>query len=178
MDATGWFRTEKVNGKWWFVTPEGHLFFSMGIDCVRSGDSTWTTGREAWFEWTPESDGPFKEFVSHRSGVHSMAEPIGGSGEQANPYGINLKRKYGEDWRAAYCDSAYRRLRAWGFNTLGNWAAGEVLRTSPIPFVVCGRSGGSRAIEASEGFWRRMVDVFDATFAPETEAKMAALAKD
>src|SRR5579872_195020 len=26
--ATGFFRVEKVEGKWWFVDPDGHLFYS------------------------------------------------------------------------------------------------------------------------------------------------------
>jgi len=25
--ATGRFRTEKIDGRWWFVDPEGYLFF-------------------------------------------------------------------------------------------------------------------------------------------------------
>jgi hypothetical protein len=31
LAATGFFRTEKVDGRWWLVDPEGHLFFSLGI---------------------------------------------------------------------------------------------------------------------------------------------------
>ena len=34
LEATGAFRTEKVRGKWWLVDPDGHLFFSHGVDCV------------------------------------------------------------------------------------------------------------------------------------------------
>ena len=40
LKATGFFRTEKVNGKWWLVDPDGQLFFSHGMDCVRPQDST------------------------------------------------------------------------------------------------------------------------------------------
>ena len=35
LQASGFFRTEKVKGKWWLVDPDGRLFFSHGIDCVR-----------------------------------------------------------------------------------------------------------------------------------------------
>ncbi|MDQ1258105.1 MAG: hypothetical protein QG656_2714, partial [Candidatus Hydrogenedentes bacterium] len=41
LDATGWFRTELVKGKWWLVTPSGHLFFSNGVDCVATWERTW-----------------------------------------------------------------------------------------------------------------------------------------
>ena len=34
LKATGSFRTEKVDGKWWFVDPDGHLFFSLGVQAV------------------------------------------------------------------------------------------------------------------------------------------------
>jgi PKD repeat protein len=30
LEATGWFRVEKYNGRWWFVDPAGKLFLSVG----------------------------------------------------------------------------------------------------------------------------------------------------
>lgn len=46
LEATGRFRTEQVDGRWWFVTPEGHPFFSAGINHItasgtpdRNGDT-------------------------------------------------------------------------------------------------------------------------------------------
>lgn len=33
--ATGFFRTEKIDGRWWLVTPEGHLYWNVGINSVR-----------------------------------------------------------------------------------------------------------------------------------------------
>ncbi|WP_017446954.1 hypothetical protein [Gayadomonas joobiniege] len=44
LAATGYFRTEKVNGKWWMVDPEGHLFFSHGVANVRMANLTTLTG--------------------------------------------------------------------------------------------------------------------------------------
>ncbi|MGA2273722.1 MAG: hypothetical protein ABSH00_09210 [Bryobacteraceae bacterium] len=40
--ATGFFRVEQINGKWWFVDPHGHLFLSTGSNGVggRSGAAT------------------------------------------------------------------------------------------------------------------------------------------
>ena len=37
VKATGYFRTEKIDGRWWFVDPEGYLFLSVGVDCVSPG---------------------------------------------------------------------------------------------------------------------------------------------
>lgn len=35
LKATGFFRTEKVDGRWWLVTPDGHAFFNKGVVSVR-----------------------------------------------------------------------------------------------------------------------------------------------
>lgn len=48
--ATGFFRVEKIDEKWWFVDPEGNLFFSTGTCCINSrSDFTRTKGRENIF---------------------------------------------------------------------------------------------------------------------------------
>lgn len=44
LDATGFFRVEKVDGKWWMVDPEGYLFFSHGPANVRMANMTTLTG--------------------------------------------------------------------------------------------------------------------------------------
>ncbi|EWH08638.1 GTPase EngC [Catenovulum agarivorans DS-2] len=44
LEATGYFRTEKVGGKWSLVDPEGYLYFTTGIDNVRMSNATTLTG--------------------------------------------------------------------------------------------------------------------------------------
>lgn len=44
LEATGYFRTEKVNGKWWMVDPEGYVFFSHGPANVRMANLSTLTG--------------------------------------------------------------------------------------------------------------------------------------
>lgn len=44
LESTGYFRVEKVDGKWWLVDPDGHLFFSHGVANVRMANSTTLTG--------------------------------------------------------------------------------------------------------------------------------------
>ena len=44
LEATGFFRVEKVNGKWWMVDPDGHIFFSNGLANVRMANLTTFTG--------------------------------------------------------------------------------------------------------------------------------------
>jgi hypothetical protein len=35
--ATGFFRVEQIDGRWWFVDPDGHLFLSTGINGTPGG---------------------------------------------------------------------------------------------------------------------------------------------
>lgn len=44
LKATGYFHTEKYNGKWTLVDPEGYLFYSNGIANVRMANTSTITG--------------------------------------------------------------------------------------------------------------------------------------
>ena len=44
LSATGFYRTEKYQGKWSLVDPEGYLFFSNGIANIRMANTTTITG--------------------------------------------------------------------------------------------------------------------------------------
>lgn len=46
LDATGYFRAQKVNGKWWMVDPDGYLFFSNGLANVRLANMYTVTGMD------------------------------------------------------------------------------------------------------------------------------------
>lgn len=37
--ATGFFRVEKIDGRWWMITPDGNLFLSKGICTFSTGNS-------------------------------------------------------------------------------------------------------------------------------------------
>nr|AAP49317.1 AguE [uncultured bacterium]AAP49347.1 AguA [uncultured bacterium]AAP70364.1 AguJ [uncultured bacterium] len=44
LTATGYFRTEKYDGKWTLVDPEGYLFFSNGLANIRMANTSTITG--------------------------------------------------------------------------------------------------------------------------------------
>jgi hypothetical protein len=168
--ATGWFRTEKVEGKWWLVTPQGRLFFSTGIDCVGTWEQTFVEGRDTWFDWLPEEGSPAAQFYGHAKEVHSMAEPINGEGRTFGFYRSNLLLKYGEDWPQQWQERTIDRLRSWGFNTVGNWSDANLMKQSQIPFVAnAGISGNHRKVEGGSGYWGKMHDVYDPEFARSVE---------
>lgn len=48
------FRTEKRDGRWYLITPDGHPFYSLGVNAVAAdGGRTYTAGREAMFKALP-----------------------------------------------------------------------------------------------------------------------------
>ena len=179
LKATGFFRTEKVDGKWWFVSPEGHLFFSAGIDCVGTWEQTFVSGRDGWFEWLPDpTDKRYAGLYADVSGTHSMADAIGGKGKTFSFYRANLMRKYGDNWAECWRKNAYVRLRAWGFNTIGNWSQEDVLDHSPVPFVASiGISGEVRNLEGGSGYWGHLKDVFDPRYEQAVDASVAPIAR-
>ena len=172
LNATGWFRTEKVDGKWSLVTPEGHVFFSLGVDCITVSEQTFVEKREPWFAWLPDAnDTRFKDCYGSVSGAHSWAEPVSGKGRTFNFNEANLIRKYGDDWKSKWMDTAIDRLKYWGFNTIGNWSNWDALKKDRMPYVVCaGVAGDFRRIEGGGGYWGKMCDVYDPKFAEAAES--------
>ncbi|MBX7255654.1 MAG: beta-galactosidase [Candidatus Hydrogenedentes bacterium] len=172
--ATGWFRTDYLDGKWWLITPEGHLFFSAGMDCVIAGEQTFVDRRPNWFEWLPAEDDPLYGVCYERvEGAHSMADTVGGKGLTFNFYRANLIRKYDEDWRLKWREAAYARLKDWGFNTIGNWSQSDVLENSPMPFTVSvSVHGGLQRIEGGGGYWSKVVDAYAPSFAETVESSI------
>ena len=175
-EATGWFRTEHRDGKWWLVTPTGSLFLSIGVDCVGYGQRTYVSGREDWFEWLPaREDERFRSFYGDGYRAHSMAERIGSEGSVFGFYAANLLRKYGDHWQTRWRETCYRRLQVWGFNTVGNWSQRDVLLNSPLPFVASSRIADVPPIAGARGHWAAMFDVYDDSF-PVAAAASAARA--
>ena len=136
LKAAGYFRTVKRDGKWWLVTPNGHLFFSLGMDCVNPSEgATRVEGREQMFEWLPGEGDPLAAHFQV-----SRRRATAGAGNQRPPrlfdfYAANLERKYGPDWYGSWEATTMARLTAWGFNTIGNWSDRRVYDLKKVPYV-------------------------------------------
>ena len=107
--ATGFFRVEKIAGKWWFVDPDGHYFLSMGADVTTPWIATRTENRAGVFQALPPGDLRPADLEDRRFGGASF-------------YTWNLLRRYGTDWHAKWVDLTARRMDAWGLNTVANWS--------------------------------------------------------
>ncbi len=172
LQATGFFRAEKRDGKWWLVTPGGRLFFSLGFNEVDAhGMPTVVESRERMFTWLPKSGEPL---ASHYAGPMGHA-PVGLKiklfrGRAFNFYTANLERKYGTDWHARWRESTLVRMRAWGFNTIGNWSDTALQDMHKVPYTALIDIEGEVAeITSGEAYWRHMYDVFDPRFAEIVE---------
>ncbi len=50
-EQKGYFHAQNINGKWWIITPEGNVFWSIGMYCVRFGGiPEKDTGRRSYNE--------------------------------------------------------------------------------------------------------------------------------
>jgi hypothetical protein len=113
--ATGFFRVEQVDGRWWFVDPDGHLFFSTSSTGIRNagGDARFK-GREGYFAELPR--GSF--------------------------YTSNVALRHGAEPEAKWIDMALRRMESWGLNTVGNWSDTRLGEARKKAYVVTLRGWG------------------------------------
>lgn len=138
LEATGNFRTEKHDGKWYLVDPEGRLFFSHGLDVLLAHPgATKSTSHEKWFAFKVEGvDLPFNDW--------------------------NLQKKYGqEDYDADYYTTLSKRLDHWGFNTIGAWGNRGLIELGHRPYTLQLTEFGWNRIGRIAGSKLKFYDVFD-----------------
>ena len=147
LKATGHFRTEKVNQRWWLIDPDGHLFWSNGITCVgfKHGETA-ISGRTNFFESLPDKNDSLAKFYSNTNNETLF-----------NFFACNLSRKYGSNWKEKSIRNIVKRLKSWGFNSYGNWSDSELYLNpdNRIPYTV-GVSSGEKNL--------RFPNVFEPTF--------------
>lgn len=207
FDAKGFFRTEKRADRWYLVTPEGHPFYSLGINAVAADDSaTYVEGREAMFAALPQNDEPLGAFYGkgdNHSDNGSGKDRQFDKGRWFDFYGANLQRIYGpktcepvasnpaepvaarvECKPAPYdlqrwVDRTLDRLQAWGFNTVGNWSEPLLGSQDRVPYTLpLSIYGDYSSISTGQDWWGGMPDPFDPRFAMAAERAIAIAARD
>lgn len=161
--ATGNFRTQKIDGKWWLIDPEGKLFWSVGVNGAgKLVVNTPYKKREHFFETDFKNLGKNSKF------------------KQKNSYNFgtqNLYIKYGKNAEEDYMGVTLDRMKSWGINTLGGWS-NEAVATQPeakkLPYTIY-----INAMYPSIN--EKFPDVFDPKWKADVEKKVkqkAAFAKD
>jgi hypothetical protein len=117
VKATGFFRVEQVNNKWWFVDPEGYLFFSTGSTGIAPrSEFSRMKGREYIFKAIPDS----QEINAAGPIVTQNASTT--SSPNSSFFSWNLYRRFGKGWYQKWMDFTIRRMDNWGLNTIANWS--------------------------------------------------------
>ena len=156
VKATGFFRTEKIDGKWWFVDPEGCLFLSVGVDCVNPGG------------------GGNALNIDKRKNMYKELPPEGIGSDPKRPnsasFGTwNLFRRYGAAYPEKSREMIIRRMDQWGLNTICNWSSQEVMKMNRKAFML-----QLRGIGIENGLMG-LPDVYDPQFASKVDASCKSL---
>ena len=153
VKSTGFFRVEKVDGRWWFVDPDGYLFLSHGVDCVSPGGGGNTRDidkRAGMFKQLPP-----EQFVQR------------GRGRESASFGAwNLSRRFGENYREKANEMVIKRMERWGLNTIANWSNAAVYGLNKIAYTL--QLSGL----AMEGNLMGLADVYAPDFAAKMDANM------
>ncbi len=127
LEATGFFRLEKVDGVWWFVTPLGHPYFMNGISAITPFEWGYSTGLygkngspRKVFEELPDRQ-KFQKAYFEMSGNPRVSFLL-----------ANLERKYGEDFYPQWVEVMKERVTDWGFNANGKWHRSKLLN---LPYI-------------------------------------------
>jgi hypothetical protein len=159
FDATGFFRTHHDGRRWWLVDPDGHPFWSTGLDCVRPWIDANINGLESALTDPPDPNGPYAPMYAGRRGT-------------ADYLVANLIRAFGpERWREHWGTIALSLLRQTGFNTVANWSEWQIARRT-FAYV---RPLGTGALR-TKMVYRDFPDVFDPAFAAAAAQYAAQLA--
>lgn len=150
--ATGFFRVEQLDGRWWFVDPDGHLFFSTSSTGMgNGGGDARLQGREDYFAAMPPIEPSPQPNRRPRTGFYSW----------------NLARRHGGADSTGWIDLALSRLDTWGLNTIGNWSDSRLWDAHRKAYVVNLRGWGM------ETGYMGMPDVYSDEF-PKIVDKSAA----
>ena len=161
--ATGRFYLKKVDGKWWFIDPEGCLWWSHGV--VRVTPSSAVTpldGRKHYFENMPKHGDDFEKFYYTHDSLLKPYYTARNIKETYDFSSANCYRKYGKDYKQIYGELAHRRLQSWGLNTIANSSDKDICLMSKTPYIERLEARGV-PIQGIGGWWP-FRDPFDPSF--------------
>lgn len=164
QQATGHFRIEKIDGRWWLIDPEGYLYWSHGVVRVTPSSAiTPLEGREHYFAALPQAGDPDTLFYTTHD---ELLKPYYTARNIERTYDFsaaNIRRKYGDAWREQYAEQAQRRLHSWGLNTIANSSDRAICAMQRTPYTDRIEIQ-SPALEGSKGIWWKFKDPFHAEF--------------
>ncbi|MBK7626866.1 MAG: hypothetical protein IPJ16_06640 [Bacteroidales bacterium] len=141
LKGTGFFRVEKIDSIWWFVDPDGYLFYSTGTTGIgpRSEFSR-IKGREYIFRSFP----PAAELTMPTQTANQPANRPANQPTATNYsfYSWNLYRRFGSEWYQKWMNFTFRRMDDWGLNTIANWSDANLGNQQKKAYVATLRGWG------------------------------------
>lgn len=128
VKGTGFFRVECIDGRWWFIDPEGYLFLSVGVDCINYGNGG---GVRAY----DKRANMYKEIPSDEVMAKLYPGVSGDRKPQASIGRWNLYRRYGDNFAQAAKEMTLKRMDKWGVNTIANWSNLEIAKDGGKAFI-------------------------------------------
>ena len=155
--ATGFFRVEKINERWWFIDPEGCRFYSTGVNGAGAEPPrTQIVGRAKLFASIPTA----AQFPAPDTEADPLRDPV-------SFYAANLIQRFGGDWLRPSAQLTSRRMRAWGLNTAYGAGLNDSLPAGSSqrePYVY-----PLRGWQQSEGAIMGLPDVYSDAFAQRVD---------
>lgn len=185
LEATGRFRTQKLDGKWWLVDPDGHLFWSHGVLRISPGNAVTPLSapgledRRKWFGNLPSREDPeFGRFYETFDPLLGSYYAARGIDDHYDFSSANCYRKYGPDYMAVYGDLCHRRLRSWGMNTMANATEPSITGMQRTPWCDRIEIVSKPMSESAHILWWSLPDPFDPSFREEIDRQLISRADE
>jgi len=153
LQKTGYFAIQQMGSRKVMTTPEGNLFFSLGVNGLTAHETyTMVKGREELFESIPSQEEEYKSaFIDSDNFSFYLANKYRKTGEVPTEHAI-------------YSEAA-DRLKKWGFNSAGGYSPEKYGNENNLPHV--------RMLPLNSMDWAKIdgISIFD-IFAPDAEAKI------
>ncbi|MDO4637745.1 MAG: beta-galactosidase [Lautropia sp.] len=176
--GTGWFTTGRLilrdgSRRHILLTPEGNPFFSLGVNAIqRDNSETFVSGREFQFTDLPNASSPEHRFFKQRDSTDELPADSGAQagrnflkGQTFDFYQANLFRRDGKDWPQRWVTRTGKRLKGWGFNTVGAWSDTSMDHVR-LPYTRIAHIIGPFArLSDGNNWWQGIPDAFDPAFA-------------
>jgi len=105
VKGTGFFRVEEIDGRWWFVDPDGYVYLHVGVTGIGAGGGGVVKDMEkrgnSWLQEIP----PDQFWQTGRQGSQSV-----------NFGAWNLYRRHGDNYREKGLETTLKRMDKWGVN--------------------------------------------------------------
>ena len=163
--ASGYFRVKQDAGRWYLVDPDGHAFWSAGLDCVRVDTNANYEGLETAMKWLPDREGEFRDMFERY---------MRRDGKSINFLAANMIRALGAaEWRPKWARIALAELRRLRFNTVANWSEWQFAKEAQYPYVRPMSFNAKRA----GNVYRDFPDIYHADFEKDVADYAAELRK-